>query len=231
MGRWRIGATAMAGWLAVTALTGLGRKRMHTWGSTEEERMRRMAGDAWVEHPMYVTNMAVTINASPADVWPWLAQLGYQRGGLYSYDWLDQRFGFLDRPSARTILAEFQGLQEGDIIPIGRGGGFPVRLVEPGHTLVLAGEVDGTTWSWEFGLYPRSGGGTRLVSRTRGRLPSSPKGWLMLALLEPAAFIMTRRMLLNLKGRAEALAHERGHEGAVEEATAAVPSRDGEVPA
>jgi hypothetical protein len=50
---------------------------------------------------------AITINAPPEDIWPWLVQIGYQRGGLYSYDWLDRLFGFLDRPSAVRILPSF----------------------------------------------------------------------------------------------------------------------------
>ena len=50
---------------------------------------------------------AVTVNAPPEDIWPWLVQIGYQRGGLYSYDWLDRLFGFLDRPSATRITPEF----------------------------------------------------------------------------------------------------------------------------
>ena len=57
--------------------------------------------------------------------------MGYRRGGLYSYDWLDRLFGYLDAPSADRILPEWQLLAAGDEIPIGRGGGLPVRAIEP----------------------------------------------------------------------------------------------------
>jgi len=62
----------------------------------------------------------VTVDARPEHIWPWLVQMGYQRGGLYSYDWLDRLFGFLDRPSANRVLPEFQHLAVGDTIRLVR---------------------------------------------------------------------------------------------------------------
>src|SRR6185295_17709528 len=109
------------------------------WGATAEEISGPMSGDAKVPKPNYAATLAVTIGAAPADVWPWLVQLGYQRGGLYSYDWLDRLFGYLDRPSAERILPEFQSLKAGDEIPVGRGPGFPVHIADPRRALVLGG--------------------------------------------------------------------------------------------
>jgi hypothetical protein len=63
-----------------------------------------MPGDALVSNPTDMSMQSVTVNALPEDIWPWLVQMGYQRGGLYSYDRLDRLFGFLDRPSATRIL-------------------------------------------------------------------------------------------------------------------------------
>src|SRR6185295_4933586 len=60
--------------------------------------------------PTYSGTMAVIVDARPEHIWPWLVQMGYQRGGLYSHDWLDRLFGYLDRPSATRILPEFQHL-------------------------------------------------------------------------------------------------------------------------
>jgi hypothetical protein len=143
-------------------------------------------------------------------VWPWLAQLGYQRGGLYSYDWLDRLFGYLDRPSAEVVLPQFQQLAVGDVIPIGRGGGFPVTAIDPRRALVLSGAGDGFAWVWQFGLYPAGARQTRLVSRNQVRVPRSVGSWLFMRVIEPAAFLMTRRMLIGLKRRAEALAGRTG---------------------
>jgi len=132
--------------------------------------------------------------------------MGYRRGGLYSYDWLDRLFGFLDAPSAERVLVEFQRLKVGDVIPVGRGAGFPVKAIEPFRTLVLGGDTNGFQWTWQFGLYLVNGRLTRLVSRNRAHIPTTVGSTLFMCVLEPAAFVMTRKMLLGLKHRAEAAA-------------------------
>ena len=185
------------------------RTRFRYWGATTEEISRGMLGDSEVAGATYETTLAATVNASAAEIWPWLLQLGYRRGGLYSYDWLDRLFGFLDAPSAERILPEWQHLQVGDVIPIGRGAGFPVKALEPLRTLVLAGESDGFQWVWQLGLYPLDERRTRLISRNRARLPGTVRSALFMCALEPAAFIMTRKMLLGLKRRAESSAAQR----------------------
>ena len=143
-----------------------------------------------------------------------LCRWGIDAEACYSYDWLDRACGFLDAPSATRILPEFQQLHAGDVVPVGRGGGFPVRIVDPCRALVLGGESDGALWLWQLGLYPVNSRQTRLVSRNRARLPRTV-GWaLFMCVLEPAAFIMTRRMLLGLKQRAEVTTtRQRAHVG------------------
>jgi hypothetical protein len=180
------------------------------WGSTASDIARVMPGDAAVVAPTYSATLAITIDAPPEYVWPWLMQMGYQRGGLYSYDWLDRLFGYLDRPSADVVLPQFQRLAVGDEIPVGRGQGFPVTAIEPLRTLVLSGTGDGFAWVWQFGLYPLDEGRTRFVSRNLVRVPPSIGSWLFMRVIEPAAFLMTRRMLLGLRSRAEAPAAKRG---------------------
>ena len=181
------------------------RRWMSRWGATPSDLTRAMAGDALLVHPTYSGTMAVTVKARPEHIWPWLVQIGYQRGGLYSYDWLDRLFGYLDRPSATRILPQFQNLAVGDQIPLGVGPSWPVAAIEPNRALVLdmrnLGDFD---WVWQFGLYTVDGNQTQLVSRSCVRTRSV---WARLAtyVIEPAGFIMTRRMLLGLKQRAEAL--------------------------
>ena len=186
------------------------RKRYLYWGATAAEIERVMPGDAAIPEATYDTTLGITIDAPAADIWPWLVQMGYRRGGLYSYDWLDRLFGFLDAPSAERVLPEHQRLAVGDVIPIGRGDGFPVTAIEPLRSMVLGGETgDGFRWVWQFGLYPLDERRTRLVSRNRARLPRTLGSALFMCALEPAAFIMTRGMLLGLKRRAERLATAR----------------------
>jgi hypothetical protein len=181
------------------------RRWMSRWGATPSEVSQVMAGDSLVVAPTYSGTMAVTINAPPDDIWPWLAQIGYRRGGLYSYDWLDRLFGYLDRPSATGILPEFQDLAVGDAIPLGRGPDWPVAVVEPGRALVLdMRNMNGFDWVWQFGLYTVDEKRTRLVSRSCVRTQAVWARVFTYA-IEPAGFLMTRRMLLGIKERAEAL--------------------------
>ena len=181
------------------------RRWMARWGTTPSDLTRVMAGDSLIVAPTYSGTMAVIVNARPEHIWPWLVQMGYQRGGLYSYDWLDRLFGFLDRPSATRILPEFQHLAVGDTIPIGQGPAWPVATIEPRRALVLdmrnMGALD---WVWQFGLYPIDDTRTQLVSRSRVRTRAM-WGRLLTHAIEPPGFLMTRRMLLGLKQRSEGL--------------------------
>ena len=181
------------------------RRWMTAWGASPSDLSRVMAGDSLLGDWMFSGTFAVTIDAPPEDVWPWLVQIGYQRGGLYSYDWLDRLFGFLDRPSATRILPEFQSLAVGDRIPMGQGPSWPVAVVDPQRALVLdMRNLGGIDWVWQFGLYPVDGTRTRLVSRSRVRTRTLGARLGTYA-IEPAGFIMTRRMLLGIKARADAL--------------------------
>ena len=181
------------------------RRWMNQWGAAPSDLTRVMAGDSLLAKQTYSGTTAIVVNARPEHIWPWLVQIGYQRGGLYSYDWLDRLFGYLDRPSATRILPEFQHLAVGDRIPLGRGPSWPVAVVEPNRALVLdMRKMGGLDWVWQFGLYPVDETRTRLTSRSRVRAHAV---WarLLTHMIEPAGFLMTRRMLLGLKQRAEAL--------------------------
>jgi hypothetical protein len=186
------------------------RRWMSRWGTTPSDVRRIMAGDGLLVDPTYSGTMTVIVNARPEHIWPWLVQIGYQRGGLYSYDWLDRLFGYLDRPSASRILPEFQHLTAGEQIPLGRGPSWPVAVAEPNRALVLdMRNMTGIDWVWQFGLYPVDETRTQLVSRSRVRARTL---WtrLITYAIEPAGFLMTRRMLLGLKERAEGLSPSLG---------------------
>ena len=181
------------------------RRWMNQWGASSSDLAREMAGDSLLSDWTYSGTTAVIVNARPEHIWPWLVQIGYRRGGLYSYDWLDRLFGYLDRPSATRILPEFQHLAVGDAIPLGRGPSWPVAVLESNRALVLdMRNMGGLDWVWQFGLYPVDETRTLFVSRSRVRAHAL---WtrLLTHAIEPAGFLMTRRMLLGLKQRAEAL--------------------------
>ena len=191
-------------------------RRWHaTWGATLEERRRSFPGDELVSTPQFQSTQAVTIDAPAADVWPWLVQIGYGRGGFYSYDWLENLMARLlgGTPGYRSvdrILPRFQGVHAGDFIasapPDLLGGrvadvaGWTVDRVEPGRVLVLKG------WG-AFVLESIDARTTRLIVRTRGDASSVMGGRLAARLFwEPAHFLMERKMLLGIKARAEASA-------------------------
>jgi hypothetical protein len=175
------------------------------WGTTPDDLTRVMIGDTAIVNPTHSATHAVTVDAPPDNIWPWLVQMGYQRGGLYSYDWLDRLFGFLDRPSADRVLPEFQHLAVGDKILLGPREELTVTALEPSRALVLSYDAHDLEWVWQFGLYPLDKNRTRLVTRGTERFPDTVGARLGMLIMEPAAFVMTRRMLLGLKQRAEGL--------------------------
>jgi hypothetical protein len=177
-------------------------------GATEEERTRAMPGDELVDAPRYESTRAITIRALPADVWPWLVQMGRGRGGLYSVDWLDRLSGVLDAPSAERVLPEFQELRPGDAIPVGRTR-WPVHAVERERSLVLRITDGDVLVSNAWGLYPVAPEATRLVLRVRATLPMSFRNRLLLALLGPQEIVMLRAQLRGIRRRAESLARAR----------------------
>lgn len=179
-----------------------------TWGATDEEVGRRMPGDEIVPHPSFNATRAVTIAASPEQIWPWLVQMGYKRAGFYSHDWLDN-----DRiPSAEHILAEYQDLAVGDRIPVAESSYVEVRAMEPYRSMLWIfedGAWSNATWAW--GLYRQDTGHTRLVSRLRIRYDwTSPTiAWMLV--VDAFELVMMRKCLLGIKHRAERLAAESGY--------------------
>lgn len=110
---------------------------MQRWGATDEEVGEALPGDDLVSDVDFVTTRAVTIAAEPAAVWPWIVQMGQGRGGMYTYDWLENMSG-LDMHSADAILPEWQGLKVGDMVPLEpSGSGYQVVALEPERLLLL----------------------------------------------------------------------------------------------
>jgi hypothetical protein len=182
------------------------------WGATDEEVARAMAGDDLVPDAAHVSTRAITVRARPGEIWPWLAQMGKGRGGLYSLDVLDRLFGILDAPSAERILPEWQDLRAGDVIPIGRSPGWPVHAVDPPRALVLRIAQGGVRVTQSWSLDPVDAETTRLVLRVRAAAPPGLRSRVLLALLAPQELVMVVAQLRGIRRRAEALA--RGRRGA-----------------
>ena len=186
-----------------------------TWGSTDEEVARPMPGDEVLERPTFDATRAVTIEATPEEIWPWIVQIGYRRAGFYSYDSLDND----GIPSAERILPEYQTLKVGDLIPLSKGTNVRVTKLEPPKIMVLVFEVEGT-WSnatWVWGLYPGDASHTRLVTRLRANAQKIPSR----LFLDFGEIIMMRKCMLGIKSRAE-----RGGQTGVSDA----PGRESRIP-
>jgi hypothetical protein len=198
------------------------RPRLMAWGATWDEVVRPLPGDDLVANPLYVTTRAITIDAPAAAVWPWLVQLGQDRGGFYTYDWLENVFR-LDIHSAAEIHPEWQHAEQGvDGITLDPDGTMKLTfaVVHPGRAFVLRsgapgerpqesgdffkGEIEMT---WAFVLEAAGPGRTRLLTRTRAAWGDNTRARLARGLLlGPAHLVMERGMLRGIKKRVEAAA-------------------------
>jgi hypothetical protein len=211
-GRWRRrGRRLVGGALAAAAYWTLVRPRLLRWGATPAEVSRSLPGDDLLPEATAESTMAVTVDAPPAAVWPWLRQLGQDRGGFYSYEWAENLVG-LDIHNADEIRPEYQSLSVGDEIRLARADRFPeatlqVAALDPERSLVLAHTAEPTGWVWSFVLDPVDEAATRLLVRSRVRLPENPVARVAAqSVLDPVTFVMTRGMLRGIRARAENLA-------------------------
>ena len=178
------------------------REPILTWGATLDEARGPLPGDELLDEADGIATRAITIDAPPTAVWPWIAQMGPSpRGGAYTYDWIENLLG-LNMHSVDHVLPGLQHPQVGDGFGYGPNK-MSFKLVEPEH--VLAAQSEDSNWVWTFVIEGTQDGRTRLISRNRFRLPRL-KDRIGMIPMEPASLLMERRMLLGIKQRAENLA-------------------------
>ncbi len=199
---------------AVAAYVVAVRPRHLRYGATPEEVARVVPGDDLLPDVRVQATRAITIEAPVESVWPWIVQIGADRAGFYSYEWLENLFGCRIE-GARWIEPAWQHVTRGDFVRAerqGRGGWY-VELVEAPHALVLRiGEpgtgtrfsVDrhGLAFTWAFVLEPDGTGRSRLLVRARYAFVR-PVVRLPVELLEVVDFVMTERMLRGIRTQAE----------------------------
>jgi hypothetical protein len=212
--------------LTVVALEALGAAysfvvlpRLRRWGATADEASRPLPGDQLIPHPLYATTHATTVRAPAEAVFPWLVQIGQNRGGFYTYDFLEN-LARLDVHSADRIHPEWQDLRAGEdyltldpdetmkmvIAVIEPPRAFVVRSGAPGEPPQAAGSLfrGEMAWTWGFYLEPAGAGATRLIIRSRASWRrTAPAAFAQAFGLEPAHFIMEEGMLRGIRGRAE----------------------------
>ncbi len=153
-----------------------------------------MTGDEIVPDPVLQHTRAVAIAAPADEVWPWLAQIGQDRAGFYSYTWLENLVGCQMR-NADRIHPEWQERVRGDTLLLHPKAGYEIVALEPGRALALEP-------GWYFAVEPDGPHASRLIARWR--CPKGPLNTPFGLLFELPHFIMERKMLLGIKRRAEA---------------------------
>jgi len=190
--RHRPSVLAVAALAALVAYLKVVRPWSRRWGATPAEVRASLPGDETVKRPGIEMTRAVTIDAPIDDVWPWLAQIGQDRAGFYSYAWLENLAG-CELRNADRVHDEWQHRVPGETILLHPANGIPLARFEPPHTYAFEG--------WYFHLEPIDARTTRLLARTRvpKGVPSAAYG----VFVELPHFIMERKMLLGIKERAE----------------------------
>ena len=179
------------------------------WGATDDEVDADLPGDDLLPTADLTATRGISIRARAADVWPWIAQMGQGRGGLYSYDALENVLG-CDIHSADRIVPEWQDVTVGDEFRLHPDVPLAVALVEPGRALVIRGAVEmgegapppPYDFTWSFVLRDDGDGTSRLVVRERYRYTAR---WapLLVEPVELVSFVMTQKMLRGIRERAE----------------------------
>jgi len=178
------------------------------WGATDEEVQMVLPGDEIVTGEVSQTTRRITVQTTAAQIWPWLLQLGQGRGGMYSYDFLENLAG-CDIHTLNFIDTELQNLQVGDTILMGPQEGLPyyrVALMISQKALVLqsinrTNNAPGETWG--FYLIEKSENLTNLVVRHRTPPSIDSTEKVVNGIFDPIVFLMERRMLHGIRDHAE----------------------------
>jgi hypothetical protein len=184
------------------------------WGASDAEARMMLPGDEIIPSAASQTTRAVTVDASADVVWPWVAQIGQDRGGFYSFDLLENLVG-CRMPTIDILRPDKQGWQLGDklwMYPPERAGGVgfaTLRRYVPGHALAFGTHAVGTSitdpenGSWAFIVQPLDRYTTRLLFRGRG----APRSWAGVAfdrsIFDHVHFAMERRTMIGIKQLAE----------------------------
>jgi hypothetical protein len=198
-------AAALALAAAAGAYAAIVRPRMLAWGATEAERSAPLPGDDGEPDANYVTTRAVTIDAPPDRIWPWLVQMGQDRAGFYTHNWVERllQSGIKD---VDAVHPEWQTLAAGDLMRTNRDiGGKPmgwsvVSVEEPRSLVVRSKSLPAGTYA--FVLEPIDADRTRLIVRDRAAWKL--REWPFAALVyEPLHAYMETGLMRGLKARAE----------------------------
>jgi hypothetical protein len=178
------------------------------WGATPHEVGRAMPGDDLVSNPTFVATRAITVRGRPEDIWPWIAQMGFDRAGFYGYDLIENLGSKTGIRSAESIVPELQHPKTGDVLPVSSVAHLTFGTIQPNQYLIWQSEAvphDGA-FTWE--LYPIDQSHTRLISRIRLRYHSTSRALALDLFTEFADHVAVPRILAGVRNRVEGRAPE-----------------------
>ncbi len=197
------GTVALIGLVSAAYLL-VARPSQLRWGATDAEISRPMPGDALSHRPTFLATRAITIDGTPAEIWPWLVQMGYGRAGFYGYDILENLGSPRGLRSAETIAPELQHLAVGDPLPLTAALRLVVHAMAPGESLVWAGASGEYPGAFTWALYPVDAHRTRLVSRIQwSHHWTEPLALALDLFTEFTDVIAVRKILSGVKDRVE----------------------------
>lgn len=188
------------------------------WGAPESIQKLPLSGDVFTAGTGSSDHTrAVLIEATPEELWPWLIQVGQDRGGFYSHEWLENLFR-ADMKNVSEIKPEFQWPRmQGDTIWLANrshynGQGYQIVVESiPFWSLVMVGGDDyariqkgqKASGSWAFYLHRESATKTWLIARSSSGDIPVVNHILRYFIYEVPHFIMERKMLTSMKHFAE----------------------------
>lgn len=173
------------------------------WGATDEECARSMPEDQIVDDPVFDATRAITIGATPEQIYPWLVQMGFGRAGFYGYDLIENLGSASGIRSAQTIIPELQHPRTGDQLPLSIAATLQYGPMTPNQYIVWKSADDPCDGVFIWQLVPIDANHTRLISRIRWNYVKSPSGLLLGAFTEFADHIAVRKILEGVRDRAE----------------------------
>lgn len=189
--------------ILITAYLCLIRASQLRWGATTEEVRRSMPGDEMVPDPSFVATRAITIRGRPEEIWPWIAQMGFNRAGYYGYDLIENLGSRSGIHSAESIVPELQHPKTGGLLPISTIAHLIFGAIQPDRYLIWQSEAVPHDGAFTWALYPVDASHTRLVSRIRLRYHRAGRGLALDLFTEFADPVAVPKILEGVRDRAE----------------------------
>jgi len=178
------------------------------WGATPEECARTMPEDAAVSDPVFDATRAITIHATPEQIWPWLIQMGFGRAGFYGYDLIENLGSTSGIRSAQVIVPTLQNPHTGDVLPLSIAASLNYGPIQQNRSVVWQSSDVPQTGVFVWELVPIDSSNTRLISRIRWNYVHTPSGYLLGIFTEFTDHIAVRKILQGIRDRAEGIPPE-----------------------